>query len=317
MKQFATSFALFVSFVGIACDNCNVYLSFSPTDYKNSISLFSRQRELFGAYNQIGEMIATKHTGHNEPAFWGKKVTETYQTAELRGSFYIRDKWKTTIILPYVHNNQSIENTTRYDLHGFGDPIVLQSYQLYSTKKDTTNQPFYQRLLIGGGIKFPLGKTTRMFENGKPNLDLQPGSGSWDLISFAAYTFKYKFLGMENNVNFKWNGKDVFQYKYGNTLNATSSLFAQVEFKVVTLRAYSGLYFEKAQMDETHYYFDEPPMIHGDTGGNVLFANYGVKVFLDKFTIFGEYQDNIHSKLNGYTQLLTRNRINLGLTYNF
>jgi hypothetical protein len=81
MKQFVTSIALLVSFLGIACDNCNVYLSFAPTDYKNSISLFLRQRQLFGTYNQIGEMISTKHSGHNEPALWGKQITETFQTA--------------------------------------------------------------------------------------------------------------------------------------------------------------------------------------------------------------------------------------------
>ena len=36
---------------------------------------------------------------------------------------------------------------------------------------------------MGGGVKLPLGSISKSYAFGTPNLDLQPGSGSWDFCS--------------------------------------------------------------------------------------------------------------------------------------
>jgi hypothetical protein len=68
-------------------------------------------------------------------AFWDEKVIESYFTYELRGSFYIRKKWKTSIVLPLVNNQQKIGDYWRYkNFTGLGDPIIMESYQVYKTR---------------------------------------------------------------------------------------------------------------------------------------------------------------------------------------
>lgn len=304
--------------ISLACDQCNIYMNLSPNDYQNSIGIYMRQRIMFGEYNMFGEMIATRHTGHgNDMAFWGQEVHETYQTYEIRGNYYFREKWKTTVILPIVNNDQKIGGNRRYSIQGIGDPIVLQSYQIFNTKRDTVERPFSQRLTLGGGIKFPLGKTDISFENGTPNLDLQPGTGSWDLLALSTYSFKWRFLGMNANFSMRFNGKDELNYRYGKVFNATVNAFSDISLKQFTIRLLGGGYLENARMDMTHGVDDQPGMIHKDTGGKIWFANAGIQFFTERFLIFGEYQHVISSELNGFTQLLTKNKINIGITYNF
>jgi hypothetical protein len=56
---------------------------------------------------------------------------------------------------------------------------------------------------------------------------------------------------------------------------------------------------------------------YSDTGGNIYFVNLGLKVCIGKFIITSEFQKGIKSQLNGFTQLLIRHKLNVGLTYNF
>ncbi|NOQ75009.1 MAG: hypothetical protein GQ574_23550 [Crocinitomix sp.] len=312
------SILLWFPFLSFACDNCNVYLNLSPNDYKNSIGIFMRHREMYGEYNLLGEMITTRHAGHgNDMAFWGEKVVEKYFTYELRGSFYIREKWKTSVILPMVNNLQQIGDYRRYNITGIGDPIIMESYQVFNTKQDALSGALKQRLSIGAGLKFPLGKTNLEYTNGIPNLDLQPGTGSWDALVFIAYTVKWKFAGITANVNHKRNGLDAEDYRYGAVTNGTLNLFSDLSFKRFKVRLSTGVYIEHAQMDETALYSNELPFKHYDTGGTVLFGNGKIQVFTDHFTAFLEYQTPLKNSLNGYTQLLTKNKINTGIIYTF
>ncbi len=318
MRNVIIVIMLLISSVGFTCDNCNIYLNLSPDDYKNSIGFYARQRLMYGEYSPFGEMIATRHANHgNDIALWGKEVFETYQTYELRGSFYFKRKWKTTFILPAVNNTQNVAGIERFQVNGFGDPIIIESFQLYTTEKDTCDQFFFQRLNIGIGFKTPLGKINLQYENGTPNLDLQPGTGSWDLISFLSYTLKWKTIGVESNVSFKVNGKNQTNYQYGNTLNGTVNLFADKKGKALTTRFFTTAYIENAFLDKTHDLSTDIAFEHNNTGGNALFAGGGIKFFWNNFILFGEYQKTIYNNLNGFTQLINRNRVNLGLAYNF
>ncbi|MFT5821381.1 MAG: hypothetical protein ACI8ZM_002634 [Crocinitomix sp.] len=309
---------LWFPFISFACDNCNIYLNLSPNDYKNSIGIFIRHREMYGEYNLVGEMITTRHAGHgNDMAFWGEKVVENYFTYELRGSFFIRERWKTSLVLPLANNLQQIGDDQRYNITGVGDPIIMESFQVFNTKRDTTNKRFSQQLNIGAGLKLPLGKTNLEYENGVPNLDLQPGTGSWDIFAFIAYTAKLKFMGFTTNLNHKRNGLDAEDYRYGATTNGTFNLFGDLTFKRFTLRVEVGTYFEFSKMDETTYFSNELPFQHYDTGGNVWFGNSKIQLFTDHFVAFLEHQSPFNHNLNGYTQLLTKNKINAGITYTF
>lgn len=320
MNKIVTVLLLAISTYSLACDGCNVYVNFSPNDYKNKISLFTRNRLMVGEYNMFGQMILTKHAAHgNDPSFWNNQVIENYNTFELRGEFYHRQVWKTSIYLSYVNNHQLVGNDKRYVVNGFADPIVMESYQLYNSIETENANRIQQRLEVGLGVKLPLGKIDKSYAAGIPNLDLQPGTGSVDFLGNMTYLLKYKRVGAYANVNYKYNNYSYDDYKYGNTFNSTINLFYQTKGEGITFMPMTGVYTEFLSFDKSRYeQLDTKTVIdYTDTGGVIWFANLGLKVFKGSFALTAEFQKVIDSQLNGYTQLLTRHKINVGLTYSF
>jgi len=275
---------------------------------------------MMGEYNMFGQMTLTKHASHgNDPSFWNNQVVEQYNTVELRGDFYIREIWKTTVILPYINNHQTVVDENRYVVNGFSDPILMESFQIYNSFKSDNSKKFVHRLEVGIGVKFPLGKINRAYEVGVPNLDLQPGTGSFDYLASLTYITKYKQFGVYSNFNYKFNTYNVEDYKYGNTTNLTLNAFYQTKGEKISFMPSVGAYVEQMSFDKNRY-AQQNELIsidHQDTGGQILFANAGLKVFKGSFVLTTEYQKVMGVRLNGYTQLITRHRINVGLTYSF
>jgi len=310
----------FVSTYSFACDGCNVFVNFSPNDYKNRISIFTRNRMMIGEYNMFGQMILTKHASHgNDLSFWNNQVVEQYNTVELRGDFYVREVWKTTVILPYINNHQTVGDESRYIVNGFSDPMLMESFQIYNSFKSDNAKKLAHRLEVGIGVKFPLGKINKTYEVGVPNLDLQPGTGSFDYLGSLTYIAKYNWFGVYSNFNYKFNTYNSEDYKYGNTTNLTLNAFYQTKGEKISFMPSVGAYVEQMSLDKNRF-VQQNELIsidHQDTGGQILFANVGLKVFKGNFVLTTEYQKVMRGNLNGYTQLLTRHRINVGLTYSF
>ncbi|UKN02829.1 hypothetical protein K6119_04775 [Paracrocinitomix mangrovi] len=310
MKSITLTLMLLYFSVGFACDGCSVYLGLTPNDEKHNIGLYYRYRSMHGQYSLSGTQTLTKHASHgNNPNFWGNTITENYNTFELRANLIFNYRLKTYIILPFTLNNQLINNISQYPIYGFGDPVIIQSYQLIDPLKTYKNENFTQRLELGMGIKAPLGKIDKLVNNERPNLDLQPGSGSWDIIWMMKYNMKIKNTGFMSMANYKWNTMNSELYKYGNTFNFNLMMFYQTKIKSLTFLPMAGTYFENATMDES-------TIIHEDTGGSIYYLSGGFQLYWGKFKLFTEYQRAVKNKLNGYSQLITRQRINLGLIYN-
>ncbi|MEZ4924506.1 MAG: hypothetical protein R2780_15160 [Crocinitomicaceae bacterium] len=295
----------------LSCDNCNVYFNLNPNDGKHNIGFYYRTRVMQGLYNGIGLQTMTKHASHgNDPAFWGNQVQETYRTYELRGEFLIKNRWRTYVILPFVQNSQYIDDNKRYTVSGIGDPILMESFQIIDPTRLSKNENVTQRLELGAGVKAPLGKVNIRVENETPNLDLQPGSGSWNFLAFIKYSLKIKNGGLMVNTNFKRSTFNSDGYRYGNVLNCSGNYFYQTKIKSLTLIPSVGVNAEYARHDfTTEEQFE--------TGGVAIFANGGLQMFWKKFRLFGEFQKAVFNKMNGYTQLINKYKFNVGFSYYF
>lgn len=311
MKTTITILLFCFSIDSYCCDNCNVYMNITPNDNKHEIGFYFRQRQMMGLYSPFGQQIMTKHAGHgNNPKFWGNKVTELYNTIELRGKIAEGNRFTTYIILPFVNNIQVIENVETNRINGVGDPTIIQSFQLIDPFKSYNNTNFTQRLEFGAGVKAPLGQIEKTINEEVQNLDLQPGTGSWDMIGIVKYWMKFSNFGSMMNLNYKWNGRNKEEYRYGNTFNGTLNLFYQTNFNSLTLMPVVGVNVEKAA-------FDESSEIHEDTGGTSCFIQGGLRLFYKGLSLFGEYQKSVSNNFNGFRQLINKHKINVGLAYNF
>lgn len=297
--------------IGFSCDNCNLYVGVSPDDAKHSIGVYFRNRMMMGHYSPFGIQTLQKHANHgNNQSFWGNQVTESYCTYELRAKIVLNKRLRTYFILPVVNNRQYIAEQLISDNVGVGDPIIMQGVHVLDPTAEYSNPNFTQRLEFCAGIKLPIGSITQEQNETLLNLDLQPGSGSWDILGMMKYLMRIKNFGLAFNTSYSWRNFNGQDYKYGNSFNSEINLFYQTKMKQFTLLPTAGMSVEQAT-------FDQSSEIHLDTGGQVFFIQGGLKFYLKGFQLFGEFQKAISNQMNGYTQLITKYKINAGIAYNF
>jgi hypothetical protein len=189
--------------------------------------------------------------------------------------------------------------------------MIIQNFQVFNTKDLIDTVSLTQRWEVGVGAKMPLGSISSSFANGTPNIDLQAGTGSWDVLLTTSYIAKYKNVGWSTQVNYKLNTANKDQFQYGNTLNIQSSLFYIKSFSKMTLMPMVGVYSEifeneKIQKIETI-----------DTGGSLWFMDFGINVFINKIRITGNFQPNVSSVLKDDLALPVKNRFAIGVNYTF
>lgn len=308
MRKLILLTLLLFNLTGWACEHCNIYLNLSPMDYKSSFGIFMRTRTMLGEYDLSGQNYL-KHTSHGtQEDFFGNKIKETYQIYEIRGDFSYKERWRTIVVMPLIQNAQFVNDLAKYNVAGVGDPMVLQRFQLFNSKKTDDTTKVVHRLTIGAGVKIPLGKIDKEDPYGTPNLDLQPGTGSWDCLFSLSYMIKKKKLGIILNSNFKLNTPNINEYQYGNTLNVTSNVFYMAKVKKSVIVPFVGVYSEFSQ-------FDKGPEVYYDTGGKTVYGDLGLRFYRKNILLTTNVQHSIYNNLNGANQLVPKTRVIIGINY--
>jgi len=267
-----------------------------------------RSRTMLGKFD-LGGQNYLKHTSHNsQSGFLGNEVKEKYNIYEVRGNFYFKERWNTVLIVPYVQNTQYINDFARFNVNGVGDPMVLQRFQLYNTKLSEDTSKLVHRVTIGIGVKIPLGSIEKKFLYGTPNLDLQPGTGSWDGLISLSYVVRKQKFGLILNSNYKLNTANQNKYQYGNTMNVTSNVFHIFKMKKMLMIPFVGAYYEVAK-------YDQGPDVYLDTGGSSLYGDFGFKLYIKNILLTSNVQFDFENKLNGTNQLVPKSRLIIGLNY--
>ena len=149
--------------------------------------------------NQIGVRPADKHQLSIRGSYDGNLLSSFYngseklddtnvkrfsQTIFLQGVYGISDNLSINTMIGYVHHTRTVINTYAEapptKVSGIGDAILLAQYKLIRFKESS--------IYLTGGLKIPTGNSEMKNENGiiLP-ADLQPGTGSWDLIFSSGY----------------------------------------------------------------------------------------------------------------------------------
>ena len=117
---------------------------------------------------------------------------------------------------------------------GIGDALLLTKYNILPlTILDETE------FSIGAGIKIPLGESQLTSNGLLIPADMQPGSGSWDFLSWLYYSKGRLFdlpLTAVSNFSYRINGTsnrfevDGFDYQFGNEVIAQLGLAYKTDF---------------------------------------------------------------------------------------
>lgn len=241
MKFRFTLLSFILCFDLAACDICGNFMGLTPYDNQSQLSLFHRYRVFNGYRNYQQRSVffvpGAYRTAHGPVNAGDSMVTisthsskdyESYKVFELRGKYFLSPRLEVNCIVP-MQQIRLLHDGNRSETTGLADPSFFAAWHLI---RRTGDLKFRQRLLLGAGIKFPVGAYDRI-DNRMQRLFLlnQNGSGSWDHFYYVNYTLRHRIAGLNSNSMIKLNGANRFNERLGNSFNQSLLVFVPCEWR--------------------------------------------------------------------------------------
>lgn len=331
MRKLLVVYSLLVwSGVATACDFCNCYLGINPHYKKNSIGLRATSSNYNGSHMESTELEKYNLTTRD--------FEENRSTYEIQAQYYPVQKLQMQLFIPYILNSETMSDnayrsfttvplsTARIShadhtalqteqtaveksskISGMGDPLFLAKFQVFNSNGwDST--ALQQRMLLGAGVKFPLGKSHFDATIDPLEKSHQPGTGSWDVLPNLTYLAKYKAIGVNINLSYMITTEDKHGFKNSNRWNANASVYREFMKGKISIYPSLGVYFEQAGM--TNYQGSNLEK----SGGNLILAHSGLDFYYRKISLSTAFHLPTLQKLNG-TQPHMNYRFIVGLSY--
>jgi hypothetical protein len=287
------------------CDVCGMFMSLQPHDRTSTIGLSWRMRYREGTYTTTGFSEA-KHGGTTAPV--NSLYREIYQVADLRADLWFGNRFAVFGSLPLVNNYQSVNGATTADLYGIGDAMVIGRYLVAGTLCGPKETRARHRFMLGAGAKLPTGACDRTYNGEAVGPDLQPGTGTVDLLGSLEYLYRKGVWGAGLNAIGRYNGEHN-DYRFGHGLNLTAEAFRLFEGGTFRIMPSAGGYLELAAQDEE---FGEP--VTG-TGGPTLFTHLSSRVWWRSWSLGITWQHALVDQ-QGTLMVPNRERVIIGINYN-
>lgn len=233
-----------------------------------------------------------------------------------QSGYVINKNWSAEIFASWIRQERIINqfnNTSQTVAQGPGDAVLLLKYKLLTNSVKNINW------LVGAGPKFPTGSSDKKDKNDiSLNADLQPGSGSLDLITWTQFSKNGKqrpSLTYSGTAAFSLKGKNNSYlgsqiYKFGNELILIGGVADQYVANKFLWGASIQAMYRHALQDENDG--EKTP----GTGGRWIFFRPGLTIKPGG----GISAINISASIPAYswvkdTQLTPTVRYNVGLYY--
>lgn len=297
-----------------ACDVCGIFLGIQPHDRTSSISLLYRFRQLEGDLIMPASLSALpKHGGHGVEgiALTGNDhYKELYQVVELRADIWLSDRVAVLASLPAVNNYRTVNGYVSTDIYGVGDPLVIGRYMVANTKCLTLDEKVVHRLMLGAGAKLPFGRSDMQFMDKPVAVDMQPGTGTVDLLGSLEYMVRFKRNGAALTMIARHNSTNSNEYRLGHGISTTAEVFRRYDLgDNVKLMPSLGLYHELSGRDA-----ENGNSVQG-TGSSTLFTHVGSRMWWRNWMLSATFQ---YAAICDVGELMVPNRMRIvtGITYN-
>jgi hypothetical protein len=266
-----------------ACDLCGCgvgfyYLGMLPEWNKHFVGIRYRNAT-YDSHLGMGRLFETQ---------------ENFHTIETMWRFYPHKKVQVLGILPY-HVNFQTTNSGVLQQKGIGDVLLMANYEVFQ-KQDTTRLIKHE-LRIGGGIKFRTGyyryNPDDLGQVANPNFQL--GTGSNDALFTLLYTLRFAKSGLQMDLNYKVNGSNSREYRFGNRLTGNAMWFWVKNKGLLSLMPYVGVYGEHSAWDTERV--GEHLRQNSNTGGWLVAPNVGLNAFVGHFSWGFLYQQPLWQNL--------------------
>lgn len=321
MKNYILSLLILITAQAVACDICGNFMGITPYDSQGQVALLHRYRVFNGyrTYQQRSRLFipGAYRTMHHPGAAAGDSAEvvrnhsssdyEAYKVLELRAKYFLHPRWELTAILP-VQQVKTKADESRATVTGLGDPSLFGGYHLV---KRLEGSALRQRLIVGAGVKFPLGNYRSEGAGGlRYGLLSQSGTGSWDHFYYLSYIAGINRWGMSVNSLFKINGQNRFHERVGNSCNQVVALF--MRFTGRDLKFFPSVLLSYEYSKGVYYNGNLDP----DTRMNLLLLGPSLDLSYKQWALNLAWQFNAYERASSQS-LSASGRLIVGLTFNF
>jgi hypothetical protein len=296
-----------IALASSGCDVCGIFLGLQPNDRTSTIGLWYRMRYLEGRFQPAPLASGTKHGGAADIPASTHRI-ESYQALEVRGEFWLGERWSILGMVPLVNNYASSNGGVDADIYGVADPSVMGRWIAVNTKQKADTVHWRHRLTLGLGVKAPLASKDRSYAGRAVDFDLQPGTGTWDGLISVEYLVRHADWGMGVSSVGRFNTTDDQGRRGGHGVNVTHEFFHVFEGKRTQWMPVVGAYGE--WMAQDRYDGTDDP----GTGGTTLFTHVGARFWYHQWGINLTWQHAI-ARDQGADMMPNRERVVGGLTW--
>jgi hypothetical protein len=164
---------------------------------------------------------------------------------------------------------------------------------------------------VAGGVKAPTGSFKKTSNTDPININMQPGSGSWDVPFNLSYTLRHKRTGISTEANYRVNSSNRSNYRFGNKFSSSIKLFQWTNLSHQSyILPHIGVVYEASGHE------CDGMEVNPYSGGNILFATAGTETYIGNLGFGLQIQKPLQQKL-GEGRIDAHARITAQLSYKF
>lgn len=297
MKQIFMGLLFLTTFPLFACDICGCAAS------GFSIGMLPNSKHHF-----LG-LRTTMRWFESQPAPDGHGFrgvsSQFFTTTELFGRYKIGRRFQLQAFVPYVMNQKTDSVTTT--IHGIGDVVAMGNF-VFIDNLDSLGKKVRQSGTIGLGIKSPTGQ---FFKLGFEEINMLPGTGSFDFIANLNYSVQFNKFGLQNETGFTYKLKNKYNYRFGNALTISQLFFYRIDINE------NLKFIPQLGVNFSHNWKDlKNGVLSEDTfnGGNMVNAQANLYLIYKNFGINFQVYVPVFQKLNqGY--VAQKSMVRVGVNY--
>jgi hypothetical protein len=296
---FAAGMSAIAAWPSSACDICGCS---SGAYFSGILPQFNRN---FSGIRYTYRGFITSHPTSDASVL---KSKDQFHTVDAWGRFYPHRRVQLFTVIPVNYITQTESGGTTSSI-GLGDMQFYANYAIIQTP-DSLESNWKHTLLAGGGLKLPTGENNYMRNGERLIQNLQPGSGSWDVLMNVIYTVRYKGWGLNLDANARINTTNNQGYRFGNRVNGSAKFFYWARYRHWSFLPNIGLLGDFGAQDS-----DKGIKIR-ETGGYSVLGTVGLDLYFKRLiTGFTFQQPLAHQLADGAVKPLQRYSVSLSFLF--
>ncbi|MFK7935815.1 MAG: hypothetical protein AB8G22_20040 [Saprospiraceae bacterium] len=239
----------------------------------------------------------------------GEQATDDFNSIELTARYYLNDRLKVLVNLPYRYNQRQVDDGT-LSLFGIGDARVVASYTVLRDQPlGATGNAFFE---IGGGIKLPTGVYNPDLHDTDLPENFNVGNGNWGYVLQPNLILSHEQFGLVLGGVLQYFSKSTDDYRFGHQYSSRALLYLDQQINSQwQIIPNAGIIYEQISSDT----YANGRLVDA-TSGSGTYATVGVNLRNEYFLLGVAWIQPLSTSYSN-DEVIAKRRISCQLSYLF